>query len=145
MISELQSHEEGGGTSPSPTEQGNMWRDSGAPGGALECRFLSQGVLGLWEAGFLLWEVIMMRLGGGSNQSSRRCLIGKKKIWNRTYTLEVPLHLEMKLLGPKDKVHFDQDQVDAWFFCLSVNTLERFQMRHEWIWVGTQSAQSQGL
>ena len=78
-------------------------------------------------------------------QTSWQCLMGEKKIWNRTYTIEVLLHSEMNLLGPKEKVHFDQNQVDSWFFCLSVNTLERFQMRHEWIWVGTQSSQSQGL
>ena len=144
MISELQSHEEGGEISPSPIEQCNTWRGGGVPGGSLECRCLSQGGSGLWEAGFLLWEVIMMRLGGGSNQTSRRCLMGEKKNWNGTCPLEVPLYSEMNLLGPIEKVQFDQDQVDTWFFCLRVNTLEMFQIRHEWICVGTQSSQSRG-
>ena len=47
-----------------------------APGGALECQCLSQGVLGLWEAGFLLWEVIVMRLHDGIPQTCRQCILG---------------------------------------------------------------------
>ena len=47
MVSEPQSHKEGGEMSPSPTEQGNTGRGGGAPGGALECQCLSQGSLGL--------------------------------------------------------------------------------------------------
>lgn len=65
MIWELQSHEEGGQTSPSSTEQGNQGQ---GPRGALECWCLVQGGLGLWEAGFILWEVMVMRVNGGSSQ-----------------------------------------------------------------------------
>ena len=36
--------------------------------------------MGLWEAGFILWEVIVMRVDGGSSQSYTQCLMGEKKI-----------------------------------------------------------------
>ena len=83
MVSEPQSHKEGGETSPSPTEQGSTGRGGGAPGGALTCRYLSQGGLGLGELGFLLREVIVMRLVGGSPQTYRQCvmrLMGKSEM-----------------------------------------------------------------
>ena len=83
MVSEPQSHKEGGETSPSPTEQGSTGRGGGAPGGALKCRYLSQGGLGLGELGFLLREVIVMRLVGGSPQTYRQCvmrLMGKSEM-----------------------------------------------------------------
>ena len=61
MVQEPQSHEEGGEMSPSPTEQGNIGQGGGTPGGALECRCLSQGDLGLWEAG-------VPSMGGDGNE-----------------------------------------------------------------------------
>ena len=55
--------------SPNPTEQGNMGRGGGAPEGALECQCQSQGSLGLWEAGFLLWEMMVINLSGVNSQT----------------------------------------------------------------------------
>ena len=34
------------------------------------------GRLGLWEAGFLLWDVIVMRLCGDIPQTCRHCVLG---------------------------------------------------------------------
>ena len=51
-----------------------MGQGGGAPGETLECQCLSLGGLQLWEAGFLMWEVIIMRLAGGSPQTCRQCV-----------------------------------------------------------------------
>ena len=42
----------------------------------MECQCLSQGGLGLGKAGFFLWEVTVLRPGGGSPQTCRQCVLG---------------------------------------------------------------------
>lgn len=70
------SHEEGGKTSHSRNEQCNTGRGGWGYGRSVGVSVPEPGWFGAWKLGFFLWEVTVLRLGGGSPQTCRQCVLG---------------------------------------------------------------------
>ena len=94
---------------PQSHRTGNTGHGGGDPGGALECWCLSQGSLGLWEAGFLLWEMMVINLSGVNSQTVDSVLRVRGKSGIR-HACQKFIFSPINLLGLKNNVHFGQNR-----------------------------------